>query len=264
MKKRRPLGQNFLSDPQVAERILDEANLDSAGRVLEIGPGEGQLTAGLLDRADSVVAIELDPKLCAVMQKKFGNNPRFTLIQADALKYDYSALGSEMQVVSNLPYYVATPILKRLTSFRSRFRNMTLMLQKEVAERVAASPDSKSYGSLSVFLQLHCDLEKLFDVGKASFSPPPKVDSTIIRVVPLPAPRVEITDEKLFFRLVHAAFFHKRKMLKNNLSMWKNLFQIEHDKMNIAGIDLSRRGESLSLQEFAVIANHIQAGHGSS
>ncbi|MBI4385201.1 MAG: ribosomal RNA small subunit methyltransferase A [Nitrospinae bacterium] len=259
--KKRPLGQNFLVDLNAARRILELAGISPGEPVLEIGPGKGVLTGGLIERSGALTAIEIDPRLCAELTKRFGSNPGFRLLQADALKFDYSSLGPRFKVVSNLPYYAAVPILKRLVHYGARISDMTLMLQKEVADRLVAEPGSKAYGSLSVFVQYHCQVERLMEVGKNAFSPPPKVNSTVIRATPRVRPKVEVNDEKTFFSIVHAAFFHKRKMLKNNLKAWEKQFDLDRNKIHLAGIDLARRGETLSLEDFAAISNVIHSAN---
>jgi 16S rRNA (adenine1518-N6/adenine1519-N6)-dimethyltransferase len=257
MKRKRPLGQNFLIDPHVADQIVDLAGIQQDGQVLEIGPGRGILTGRLLDRAGSLLALEIDPRLCQELQKKFGKNPNIKIIQADALKYDFSAAGEGYQVVSNLPYYAATPILKRMIEFKSHIRDMTLMLQKEVVDRLAAVPETRDYGSLTVFVQYHCRVERVLDVGKECFSPAPKVKSSVIRVIPRETPPVDLTQPSLFFQLVHAAFLHKRKTLRNNLKGLNKHFKMDLQHLENSGIDLSRRGETLSLEDFATLANAV-------
>ncbi|MFQ5671528.1 MAG: 16S rRNA (adenine(1518)-N(6)/adenine(1519)-N(6))-dimethyltransferase RsmA [Nitrospinales bacterium] len=262
MKKKRKWGQNFLTDPSAAGRILEIAGISRDDAVLEIGPGRGILTQDLVRRAGELTALEIDPRLCAELKKRFSAFPNFRLLQADALKFDYSCLGDRYKVVSNLPYYAATHILKRLIHYRGRIADMTVMLQKEVVDRLTARPGQKEYGSLSVFIQYHCQVERVLEVKKDAFSPPPRIDSSVIRLTPLSRPRVSVADEKAFFQIVHAAFLHKRKMLKSNLKQWQKRYQVEQDRIRLAGIDLSRRGETLSLQDFAVIANHIKPGNG--
>lgn len=259
--KKRPLGQNFLKDPSIAKEIVRLAKISPENPVLEIGPGKGILTQYLLESANPLTALEIDHKLCGELQQKFTDKKNFRLIEADAAKFDYSSIGSRFKVVSNLPYYAATHIVKRLIDYRSRIMDMTVMLQKEVVDRLVAHPGQKEYGSLTVFIQFHCQVERLMEIDKTSFSPPPKIDSSLIRLTPLPAPEVHVEDQKTFFKVVNAAFLHKRKMLKNNLKDWQNQFQLENDQMRLAGIDLSRRGETLSLEDFATLSNHIHSYH---
>ncbi|OGW21965.1 MAG: ribosomal RNA small subunit methyltransferase A [Nitrospinae bacterium RIFCSPLOWO2_12_FULL_47_7] len=258
MRRKQPLGQNFLCDQNVASQIIELAHISPNDPVVEIGPGKGVLTSDLLKRSKSLTALEVDPRLCADLTRRFGSHSGFRLLQADASKFDYSSLGPKFKVVSNLPYYIGTPILKRLIHYGSRIIDMTLMLQKELVDRLVAEPGQKEYGSLTVFVQYQCTVERLLEVKQTCFSPPPKVDSSVIRVTPLPRPRVMVHSEKTFFKVTNAAFFHKRKMLKNNLKEWRDQFHVEQNKVLLAGIDLTRRGETLSLEDFATIANAVQ------
>lgn len=255
--KKRPLGQNFLIDHNIAQNIIQLARIQPGEHVVEIGPGKGILTQLLLEQADSLTAIELDPRLSRELQNRFGDTPSFKLIEGDAAKFDYSSLGTGIKIVSNLPYYAATHIMKKLIHFRSHIQSMTLMLQKEVVDRLTAEPGMRAYGSLSVYVQYHCQVQRLLEIPNSAFSPPPKIDSSLVGLTPLPQPKVQVEDPKLFFKLVHSAFFHKRKMLKNNLKDWGHLFKEENGQAKLAGIDLSRRGETLSLKDFADLANHV-------
>ena len=259
MKKKRKLGQNFLTDPEIATEILNISNITSNDLVLEIGPGRGILTEGLIRRAKELTVLEIDPVLCSGLKKRFDIFPSFHLIETDASKFDYSYLGPRYKVVSNLPYYAATHILKRLIHYRTRISDMTVMLQKEVVDRLTAQPGQKEYGSLSVFIQYYCKVERVLEIGKESFFPPPKIDSSVIKLIPLPQPKVKVINEKTFFKIVHAAFLHKRKMLKSNLKEWHKQFEVKEDKIKLARIDLTRRGETLSIQDFALISNHINS-----
>jgi len=259
--KKRPLGQNFLTDLPIAQEIVRLAGISPGDAVLEIGPGKGILTQYLLKTASSLAALEIDKKLCRELERKFGGQANFHLIEADAAKFDYSSAGSRFKVVSNLPYYAATHIVKRLIDYRSRIADMTVMLQKEVVDRVVARPGQKEYGSLTVYIQFHCQVERLLEIQKNAFSPPPKIDSSLIKLTPRPAPEVKVDDQNTFFKVVNAAFLHKRKMLKNNLKIWENQFQQDNNKIRLAGIDLSRRGETLTLQDFATLSNHIHTHH---
>lgn len=259
MKKKRALGQNFLTDPGIAEDIVQHAGIEEGGTVVEIGPGPGILTGSLLRDCGKLIALEIDPKLCHLLGKQFGSNPKFDLHQQDALVYDYSRAGSRFQVVSNLPYYAAMPILKRLIQYKAAIVNMTLMLQREVVDRLVAVPGTRDYGSLSVFTQFNCEVERLMEVGKQHFNPPPKVDSSVIRLVPRAAPPVAVDDLKTFYHVVNAAFFHKRKMLKNNLKSLCKYFDFTWQGIEDAGIDTARRGETLSLEEFATLSNLMES-----
>ena len=260
--KKRPLGQNFLIDPSIAQNIIQLAHIQPGEPVVEIGPGKGILTQLLIQQADSLTAIELDPQLSRDLQKRFGDAPSFELVEGDAAKFDYSSLGVRLNIVSNLPYYAATHIMKKLIHYRKHIRSMTLMLQKEVVDRLTAKPGLRAYGSLSVYVQYHCEVQRLLEIPNYAFSPKPKIDSSLISLTPLPQPRVQVEDPKLFFKMVNSAFFHKRKMLKNNLKDWKHLFNEKNGQARLAGIDLNRRGETLSLDEFADLANYLHAQNG--
>ena len=260
--KKRPLGQNFLIDPGIAQQIIQLAHIQPGEPVVEIGPGKGILTQLLIQQTDSLTAIELDPQLSRDLQKRFGDALSFELVEGDAAKFDYSSLGVRLNIVSNLPYYAATHIMKKLIHYRKHIRSMTLMLQKEVVDRLTAKPGQRAYGSLSVYVQYHCEVQRLLEIPNTAFSPTPKIDSSLIGLMPLPQPRVRVEDPKLFFKMVTSAFFHKRKMLKNNLKDWRHLFNKENGQARLAGIDLNRRGETLSLDEFADLANYLHAQNG--
>ena len=261
MKKPR-LGQNHLIDEDIAREIIHHADISNDQYVLEIGPGKGILTNLLLEKAKSLTAIEIDSRLCSTLTDRFKAYENFKLIQTDALKYNYSGLRNQCQVVSNLPYYAATHILKRLIHYREYFTQITVMLQKEVVDRLVAIPGTRDYGSLSVFVQFYCEVERLIEVSKEAFSPKPKIDSSVIKLTPLTTPRVQVDNLKTFFSVVNASFLHKRKMLKNNLTGWESLFKNKNGKTELGGINLSRRGETLSIQDFAIISNHINSFDG--
>jgi len=259
--KKRPLGQNFLKDPSIAQEIVRLAQIATDDAVLEIGPGKGILTKHLLQSANSLTVLEIDHKLCGELQQKFSDDNNFRLIEADAAKFDYGSVRPKFKVVSNLPYYAATHIVKRLIDYRARITDMTVMMQKEVVDRLVARPGQKEYGSLTVYIQFHCQVERLLEIDKTAFSPPPKIDSSLVKLTPLSSPRVQVKDQRTFFKVVNAAFMHKRKMLKNNLINWQNQFHPENGQMRLAGIDLSRRGETLSLEDFATLSNFIHTHH---
>jgi len=256
--RKRPLGQNFLVDPEITQKIIELAHIQPEDDVVEIGPGKGVLTQRLVTTARSLTVIELDPKLYREIDNRFSkDHPSFKAIEGDAAKFDYSSLKPGFKVVSNLPYYAATHIMKKLIHFGSRIQTMTLMMQKEVVDRLTAQPGNKEYSSLSVFVQYHCKIERLLEIPNTAFSPRPKIDSSLFSLEPLPRPKVQVEDPQLFFKIVNAAFFHKRKMLKNNLKSWQNHFKDEKGQSRLAGIDLSRRGETLSMSDFANMANYL-------
>ena len=261
MRKKQPLGQNFLTDPHIASEIVRLAKIQPDGQVVEIGPGKGILTQLLLEQTASLLAVEVDPRLCGLLRRQFGKNPKFELVEANAMTYDYSAAGSRYQVVSNLPYYAAMPIMKRLIHYKQHITDMTLMLQREVVDRLVAQPETKAYGSLSVFTQFHCQVERVLEVKRDSFFPAPKVHSSVIRLIPLEQPPVSVDNLKTFHHVVNTAFFHKRKMLRNNLKGLNKPYHMDAKKIEAAGIQLDRRGETLTLEEFATLSNLIEANH---
>jgi 16S rRNA (adenine1518-N6/adenine1519-N6)-dimethyltransferase len=261
MRKKQPLGQNFLTDPQIAAEIVDQAHIAPESKVVEIGPGKGVLTHLLLEQAGSLLAVEVDPRLCGLLRRQFGKNPKFELVEANAMTYDYGAAGNRYQVVSNLPYYAAMPIMQRLIHYKKHIIDMTLMLQREVVDRLVAQPETKAYGSLSVFTQFHCRVERLLEVKRDSFFPMPKVHSSVIRLTPLEQPPVSVDNLKTFHHVVNTAFFHKRKMLRNNLKSLNKPYQMDIKKIEDAGIQLDRRGETLTLEEFATLSNLIEENH---
>lgn len=254
------LGQNFLVDTSVPRDIVEGAEVSDDDLVIEIGPGVGTLTAQLLNRAKRVVAIELDDKLIPILQNEIGNNPKFELIHEDALKVDFNKIiGDEenVKLVANLPYYVTTPIIIKLLKEGYNFHSLTIMIQKEVAERINAEPGHKDYGALSLLVQYYCNTEIIRKVPPQCFIPRPKVDSIVIRLDRLKEPRVRVQNEKLFFDIIRNSFNMRRKTLWNgikNIGLSKEKLELAFEK---ADIDPKRRGETLSIEEFAVLADKI-------
>ncbi|GKX68684.1 16S rRNA (adenine(1518)-N(6)/adenine(1519)-N(6))-dimethyltransferase RsmA [Inconstantimicrobium mannanitabidum] len=255
------LGQNFLTDGSVLDSIVDGAEVCDEDLVIEIGPGVGTLTAQLLKKAKRVVAIELDEELIPILTEELGDNPNFQLIHKDALKVDFNEIIGEeksVKLVANLPYYVTTPIIARLLSEGYNFKSLTIMIQKEVAERIDAEPNCKEYGALSIMVQYYCNTKIVRRVPPESFIPRPKVDSIVIRLDRLENPRVDLLNKKLFFEVVRSSFNMRRKTL------WNGLKGIGLSKENLemafnnANIDMKRRGETLSVEEFAALANEIE------
>lgn len=254
------LGQNFLIDDSVLTDIVQGADVNDEDLVIEIGPGVGTLTAQLLNKAKKVVSIELDNDLIPILQEELGSHPNFSLVHKDALKVDFNEIiGDEKSVklVANLPYYVTTPIIVNLLKEKYNFKSLTIMIQKEVAERINAEPNCKEYGSLSLLVQYYCNTKIIRKVSPSSFIPKPKVDSIVIRLDRLDSPRVEVKDEKLMFDIIRNSFNMRRKTLWNgvkNIGIDKEKLQKAFDD---AGIDPKRRGETLSLEEFAKLSDEI-------
>lgn len=254
------LGQNFLIDDSVLNDIVNGADVNSEDFIIEIGPGVGTLTAQLLNKAKKVTSIELDNDLIPILQQELGDHPNFSLIHKDALKVDFNeVIGDEKSVklVANLPYYVTTPIIVNLLKNKYNFKSLTIMIQKEVAERMDAEPNCKEYGSLSLLVQYYCNTKIIRKVAPSSFMPRPKVESIVIRLDRLEEPRVKVKDEKLMFEIIRNSFNMRRKTLWNGV---KNMGVDKEDLMKAfeeAGIDPKRRGETLSLEEFAKLSDSI-------
>ncbi|MBF0212092.1 MAG: 16S rRNA (adenine(1518)-N(6)/adenine(1519)-N(6))-dimethyltransferase RsmA [Magnetococcales bacterium] len=257
-KKR--LGQHFLADASVAQEIVAASGVTRGDRVVEIGPGPGALTVWLLRAVGELWAIEFDEELLPALHARTAGLGRLQVERADALQVDYrqlaTHLGGELRIVANLPYNISTPLLMHFIEQRDAIAQMTLMLQTEVAERIAAAPGTKAYGALSVPCGLWMEIETLLQVPPSAFRPPPKVNSTVIRLTRRTAPLVEVADHRLFSQVVRAAFGQRRKVLANAL-------RVMHDDprhwLEQADIDPGRRGETLSIAEFARLANHLAA-----
>ncbi len=254
------LGQNFLVDDSVPRDIVLGAEVDENDLVIEIGPGVGTLTAQLLNKAKKVVAIELDNDLIPILTQEIGDNPKFTLIHKDALKVDFNeVIGEEKSVklVANLPYYVTTPIIVKLLKENYNFKSLTIMIQKEVAERMNAEPGNKEYGSLSLLVQYYCNTRIVRRVPPQCFIPRPKVDSIVIRLDRLEEPKVKVENEKLFFEIIRSSFNMRRKTLWNgvkNIGLSKENLELAFKE---ADIDPKRRGETLTIDEFATLSDKI-------
>jgi 16S rRNA (adenine1518-N6/adenine1519-N6)-dimethyltransferase len=242
---RQRLGQHFLAKVSILERIARAACPDREPLVIEIGPGRGGLTEKLLEKADRVIAIEIDGELVELLREKFRDEPRLTLIQADVLETDLGQWGGAA-VAGNLPYYAATPIIEKTLSTAAPLRRAVFLVQKEVAARLAAKPGTRDYGYLSVQTQLLAEVEALFDVRPSAFRPPPKVDSTLIRLQPRNrAAELRIGDIKRFLDFVKLCFHQKRKTMRNNLAGVYG-----KDALN-GRPEAAKRAEELTLQEFA-------------
>ncbi|KAF5074490.1 16S rRNA (adenine(1518)-N(6)/adenine(1519)-N(6))-dimethyltransferase RsmA [Proteiniclasticum sp. QWL-01] len=254
------LGQNFLVDPTVVRDIIEGSNITKADHVIEIGPGVGTLTRALLEAAGQVTAVEIDSALIPILKEELKNYDNFRLIEGDVLKTDLKALtqGAPVKVVANLPYYVTTPILLRLLEEDFPWQSITIMIQKEVAMRLNAGPGTKDYGSLSVLISYYADTELIRLVTPVSFIPQPKVDSLVIRLDRRSQRRVAPKDEQLFFQLVRQSFAMRRKTLHNTLKPMGIDPVIMADSFAAAGIDPGRRGETLTIEEFARLSDEIK------
>ena len=254
------LGQNFLINENVVRQIVEAAELSEADTVLEVGPGIGTLTQGLAESKAKVVAVELDTRLLPVLATTLEGYDNVRVVHGDILKVNImDEVGApEFKVCANLPYYITTPIIFALLEKRLPMERLVAMVQKEVAERMAAQPGGKEYGALSVAIQYYTEPEIAFIVPPTSFIPAPAVDSAVIVCKRRSKPPVEVCDEGLFFRVVKAAFSLRRKMLSNSLkNMGINSEQVAK-WLELAGVDGKRRAETLSLEDFAKLTNSFK------
>ncbi len=255
-RARKRFGQNFLIDAQVIARIVAAIGPRADDNLVEIGPGEGALTGPLLARAPGLHALELDRDLVARLRCQFAACSGFEVVQSDALTADFDNVGDctrSLRVVGNLPYNISTPLLFHLFSFGARIADMHFMLQKEVVERMAASPGGKNYGRLSVMTQYHCQVTPLFDVPADAFRPIPKVTSTLVRLTPHPRGQQMLPRDAAFFgQLVNACFQQRRKTLRNCLGRLA-----QAPRLAELGMDLGARPETLTVADFVAIANHL-------
>ncbi len=253
-RARKRFGQNFLHDPGIIQRIIDAINPRPEDALVEIGPGLGALTEHLLRAAGKLQAVELDRDLIPHLERELAPLGELSIHNADALKFDFATLyqGEKLRLVGNLPYHISTPLIFHLLENAALIRDMHFMLQQEVVDRMAAPPGGGDYGRLSIMVQYHCRVDKLFSVPPGAFNPPPKVYSAIVRLLPYEAPPVDVGDEARFAELVARAFTQRRKTLRNNL---KGLLDAE--AIEACGIDPGRRPETLSLEEYAALSRRL-------
>jgi len=250
-KAKKSLGQHFLVDSHYIARIVAAIRPEVGDTMVEIGPGPGALTLPLLDKLAHLHVVEFDRDMVARLREEFPGE-RLSIYQADALEFDFGQFGDDLRVVGNLPYNISSPLLFHLAESAEKIRDMCFMLQKEVVDRMAAAPDTPDYGRLSVMLQARFQVRKLFVVPPGAFRPPPKVDSAIVQLIPLPAEAVPYRNARVFADVVARAFGQRRKTLRNTL---KGL--VDAAMFDELGIDPIRRGETLSVTEFARLANRL-------
>lgn len=264
---KKKFGQNFLIDEGVLSGIVETAGVTKEDHVLEIGPGIGSMTHYLCEEAGHVTAVEIDDKLIPILTDMMQGYDNFTLIHDDILKVDLDALAKEaggrpFKVVANLPYYITTPIVMELLEKKLPIESITIMVQKEVAERMQAGPGTKAYGALSLAVQYYADAEIEMEVSPSSFLPPPQVSSTVIKLTRYEKPPVEVEDEKLMFRLIRDSFNQRRKTLVNALSNGGGA-GVSKDVIRECILEIGEketvRGEALSLAKFAELANAVSA-----
>jgi 16S rRNA (adenine1518-N6/adenine1519-N6)-dimethyltransferase len=264
---RRKLGQHFLTDKRIIHRILSTANITSQDRVLEIGPGNGVLTFLLARQAKQLIAIEYDPELADHLQQAFAGQHHIRILRADARYTDYAGLLSssggqepKVKIVANLPYYAAVPILLSILGNAYLFKECTLMFQKEVAERITASPGNKSYGPLALTVRYYAEPEFCFSIPPQAFRPRPSVESAVIKLHFLDHPRIKVRDQESFFHLIKCSFRSRRKTMKNSLAKHcdnqfpRYLLNIAYERLHLPQ---NIRGEELSIEDFANLSNFL-------
>ncbi|MDF2961900.1 MAG: rsmA [Paenibacillus sp.] len=269
---KKSLGQNFLVDPNILHKIVSAAGLDESKGALEIGPGIGALTQQLAKIAGKVVAIEIDQRLLPLLKETLSAYPHASVIHGDVLKVDLRPLFeeqfqgfSQISVVANLPYYITTPIIMKLLEEKLPLENIVVMIQKEVADRMSAKPGGKEYGSLSIAVQYYCEPEIVTIVPHTVFIPQPNVDSAVIKLKVRKQPAVDVEDEAFFFDVVQASFVQRRKTIYNNLAARYFTKETKGQLEAIlqeAGIEPSRRGETLSMQEYAKLSRILSSALG--
>lgn len=260
-RARKRFGQNFLRDLGIISRIIRSIGPRDGDRLVEIGPGQGALTAPLLEATGKLEVVELDRDLIPGLRVQFFNYPDFVIHEGDALKFDFAALkgdGPALRVVGNLPYNISTPLIVHLLTMGTAIADMHFMLQKEVVERLAAEPGSTDWGRLSVMAQYYCHVDQLFIVPPEAFVPRPKVDSAIVRLTPHDRLPHTADDPALLFELVKLAFGQRRKTLRNNLKG-----RVSAATLEALGIDPARRPQTLSVAEYVAIANQVAADEAS-
>ncbi|HCI59778.1 MAG TPA: 16S rRNA (adenine(1518)-N(6)/adenine(1519)-N(6))-dimethyltransferase [Ruminococcus sp.] len=258
------LGQNFLINPSVCPRMAELSGADKGVGVIEIGPGIGVLTNELCKLSDKVVAIELDKRLLPVLEETLGEYDNLKVVNADVLETDLHKLieeefsGMEVVVCANLPYYITSPVIMKLLEDKLPISAITVMVQKEAAQRIYAEVGSRQSGAVTVSVNYYAKPEMLFSVSAGSFMPAPKVDSAVIRLNVLEEPPVKVNDEKKFFSVIKASFSQRRKVISNSLSSGLSLDKSKTaELLEKAGVPLNARAEKLSLQNFADIANNL-------
>jgi len=261
-KARKRFGQNFLQDAGIIQQIIQGINPQVNQNIVEIGPGKGALTSGLLSGAGELDVVELDRDLIPILQHNMSylenSDPEHLRIHnVDALKYDFSQLAkgpNSLRIVGNLPYNISTPLLFHLMTFSPLVKDMHFMLQNEVVDRITSGPGNKSYGRLSVMLQYHCFAEKLFTVDPEAFFPAPKVDSAIIRLIPYDKPPINVDNQTIFAGVVSQCFAQRRKTLRNNLKAI-----LTEGEINSLDISPAARAETLTIEQFASLANLVSS-----
>ncbi|MFA5929030.1 MAG: 16S rRNA (adenine(1518)-N(6)/adenine(1519)-N(6))-dimethyltransferase RsmA [Candidatus Margulisiibacteriota bacterium] len=257
-------GQHWLIDKNILLKIIESGEVKNTDQVIEIGTGTGFLTTALAETAGKVFSYDIDESVQEVARENLKAFTNIELIHQDFLceerLFDQVTGSAQCKVIANIPYNITTPIIERLIANKKHLQLAVLMVQKEIGDRLAGQPGTKAFGSLSIFVQYHFQVEKSWKVSPSCFKPPPNVDSLLVKLIPHPAPPVELKDEELFFKVVHAAFWGRRKTLRNDLIKYSMLnlpARIADEALAECGINSLERGENLSLEKFAQLANSI-------
>lgn len=268
LRPSKKLGQNFLIDEEVIQDIIDGSSITEDSLVIEIGPGMGALTEHLVEQAGRLIAVELDDRLIPLLEVKMFGYDNFELIHGDILEVDLGEIIrknkeeynlKDVRIVGNLPYYITTPIIMKLMEQRTQADSITVMMQKEVGDRLVAEPGTKDVGAITYQVQYYSEVSKVTDAGSECFYPAPKVDSLVLRMDLRDEPAVELEDEDFFFKVVKAGFMQRRKTLLNSLMTLGNCSKDEvSSALEKAGIETNRRAESLTMEEFARLATSLK------
>lgn len=251
------LGQNFLKDELLISKIIEIANVTKDDKVIEIGPGKGALTFRLAEKALKVLALEIDHELCEYLDEKAQSYPNLTVLEEDVLKFKFETIESKFKVVANIPYYISTPIIFKLMESRDKITEMTIMLQKELAKRIVASPNCKDWGILSIAVQFYATPTIEMEIPREAFYPSPKVDSAIVKIIPRKNPALRVSNENLFWAIIKSAFSHRRKTLLNSLAMAGFKKDTLESILGNAGIDVLARPENLTIEDWGRIVDDL-------
>lgn len=260
LKANKKLGQNFLINELIIEEIVKKANVTKDDIIIEVGPGLGSLTAKLLEKAQKVIAIELDSNMVKLLKNRFSLYENFELIENDVLKVDLKEIVNKyesVKVVANLPYYITTPIIMKLLEDKLNLKSITVMVQKEVGERFCAKPDCKEYGAITVSINYYSIPQIIIDVPKENFNPVPEVDSCVINLEIRKKPPITVVDEKKFFKLIKIAFSQRRKNINNSLTGIGKSKEEIRKVLDDLKINANLRAENLSIEQLAQISNSI-------
>lgn len=253
IKAKKHLGQNFLIDPNIRKKIIESCELKKTDIVLEIGPGKGALTQEIAPKVKKIIAVETDPELVTLLKKGF-DQANVEIIHEDFLKFSFESLPKNIKIIGNLPYNISTPIITKVLENKEKFTSFFMTVQREYGQRLAAKVNTKNYGSMSLFVQYHCEIDYLFKIKNTSFKPVPKVESCFLKLNILQTPKIRPINTKTLFKLIHAGFNQRRKCIQNSLAtvIKKEGLLAILDQNNISP---QKRAENLSLADFTKIAD---------